>query len=193
MARSPDFAVIVRLQNLQERAVTMPEQRCRNLCSLAAALTLALALAGVLALAGCDDDSATGDAPYLEITGGGFVFNYRVADAYYGFVARPLRRLPAGGRLEASFEDPAGGAAHVEQQPVGENVLRYSFRSPPLRGIKADRPYEVELRLIAADGSVLQTAHKSFTSQLDQDVNPEQPLTVGPGYQKNPAADATGN
>jgi len=156
----------------------------RNLRRLATALVLALALAG------CDDDGASGDAPYLEITGGGFIFNFRLAEAYYGFVARPLRSLPVGSLLEARFEDPAGGAAYVERRPVGEKVLRYSFRSPPLQGIKADRPYEAELLLIAADGNVLQSLRKTFTSQLDQDVNPDQPLTVGPGYQKNPEADA---
>ncbi|WP_299621446.1 hypothetical protein [Pelagibius sp.] len=140
-----------------------------------------------LGLAACDDQGKTAaDAPYLEITGGGFVFNYRVADAYYGFVARPLRSLPEGASLEARFEDPAGGPRYLERQPAAENALRYSFRSPPLQGIEADRPYAVELRLIAADRkTVLQSLTRTYTSQLDQEVNPEKPLTVGPGYHKN--------
>jgi hypothetical protein len=152
-------------------------------------LHFAAALLLAALLAGCGDDSDSGEAPYLEITGGGFVFNYRIAEAYYGFVARPLRSLPAGSRLEASFEDPAGGDAFVERQLAGDKAVRYSFRTPPLQGIKADRPYAVELRLIAADGSLLQSLHKTFSSQLDQDVNPDKPLTVGPGYHRNPEAE----
>lgn len=153
-------------------------------------LTSAILSLGI-AMAACDDQGETAaDEPYLEITGGGFVFNYRVADAYYGFVARPLRSLPEGASLEARFEDPAGGPGYLEQQPAADNALRYSFRSPPLQGIEAGRPYAVELRLVAEDQkTVLQTLTRTYTSQLDQEVNPEKPLTVGPGYHKNPDPD----
>ena len=153
-------------------------------------LTSAILSLGI-ALAACDDQGEkAADEPYLEITGGGFVFNYRVADAYYGFVAKPLRSLPEGASLEARFEDPAGGPSYLEQQPAADNALRYSFRSPPLQGIEAGRPYAVELRLVAADQkTVLQSLTRTYTSQLDQEVNPEKPLTVGPSYHKNPAPD----
>ncbi|MEF2546934.1 hypothetical protein VQ045_07170 [Aurantimonas sp. E1-2-R+4] len=43
------------------------------------------------------------DKPYLTIAGSGFIFNYRVADAYYGFTAiveKPVRNYS---RIDASY------------------------------------------------------------------------------------------
>ncbi len=56
-----------------------------------------------LLLAACGEDA---NAPYLSFAGGGFIFNYRNAEAFYGFVAKPLRTLPEGGVIEAQFEVP---------------------------------------------------------------------------------------
>lgn len=39
-------------------------------------------------LAGCSEDEA--EKPYVEFAGGGFVFNYNIAEAYCGFVARAI-------------------------------------------------------------------------------------------------------
>ncbi|MBI3673159.1 MAG: hypothetical protein HY245_07045, partial [Rhizobiales bacterium] len=50
-----------------------------------------LALAPALVLTACGDDSTT---PYLEFAGGGFVFNYRSANHFYGFVARQKKPVP---------------------------------------------------------------------------------------------------
>ena len=54
-----------------------------------------------LQLSGCGEDSAK---PYVEFAGGGFIFNYRTANHYYGFVVRQKKPLPAGSKLEARFE-----------------------------------------------------------------------------------------
>ena len=145
-----------------------------------------------LGLVACDDSETPAEPePYLKIVGGGFIFNYRVADAFYGFIATPLRSLPEGSRLVAQFEDPAGGPPFIEQQDVGAKTLRYSFRSPPLQSIKAGQAYHVELRLIAAeDGALLETLTRSYTSQIGQEINPDKPLTVGPGYHPNPEAES---
>ena len=48
-----------------------------------------------LTLGACDGGGEEG--PYFAFAGGGFVFNYRYAEATYGFVARVLRKPPAGG------------------------------------------------------------------------------------------------
>ena len=48
-----------------------------------------------LTLAACD--GGEGEGPYFEFAGGGFVFNYRYADATYGFVAQ--HDIRAAGRF----------------------------------------------------------------------------------------------
>lgn len=149
------------------------------------ALRAALAVTLLLALAACDDENA----PYLEFAGGGFIFNYNVADAYYGFVVKRLRRIPEGTIIEARFEDPAGGPPLTETQTAQATLLQYLFRSPALTGIEAGRDYTVEVRLIDPEtGQPFARYARSFRSDLDQTALPARPTTVGPGYQPAPAA-----
>ena len=143
---------------------------------------LLIALAGVLTACGEDDP----DEPRVEIVGGGFIFNYRVADAFYGITVRRLRPMESGAILEAEFEDPAGGEPIVVRQPSGGGRLQWMFRTPPLRGIEANRPYRVELRVVDAEtGRTLEARARSFRSDVSQEALPDQPLTVGPGYHTN--------
>ena len=133
--------------------------------------------------------SKGGDGPYFEFLGGGFVFNYRLAEAEYGFVVKRLRSVPEGSILEARLENPAGGEPFVLREPAAWDRLEYVFRSPPLQGVRAGRDYHVELRLIdGASGGVLATIARTFRSDVDQSVLPERPPVVGPGYQPAPAA-----
>src|SRR5258708_3957295 len=74
---------------------------------------LAGAVLALGALAGCSDDDKS---PYLELRGGGFLFNYRIAEATGSLVLGPLRRLPEKSAIEVSFENPAGGPAIVLRQ-----------------------------------------------------------------------------
>lgn len=143
------------------------------------AFILALAV-----LAGCGEDS--GD--HVAITGGGFIFNYRIAEAYYSLVAAVRRPVPAGTLVVAEFEDPAGGPAIVVEKTAREGQTRFDLDSPPVTGIASDRPYKVVLRLESPTGEVIETHEKTFTSNVDQAVMPLKPLTVGPGYTKNPDA-----
>ena len=136
----------------------------------------------LLALSACSDDS-----PYVVVSGGGILFNYRIAEASAGIVAEVARPLPEGGRVEASFENPAGGPPIVESKPVTEERRRFSFSTPPLTGIKADTDYKVTVRVLDAEGSALQTVETKVHSDLDQSVLPKVPLVVGPGYTRNPA------
>ena len=140
-----------------------------------------VALVGALALAtACSDDGE-----YLAVAGGGFVFNYRIAEAEYGIALKPMRELPADASIEATFENPAGGNPFVVRKNGPFNPTRIAFDTPPLKGVVKDRPYKAVVVLRDAAGGELQRIEKSFASELDQTALPERPLAIGPGYQKN--------
>lgn len=140
-----------------------------------------LALIGALGLPAACSDSGE----YLAVAGGGFIFNYRIAEAEYGIALKPMRELPADSSIEATFENPAGGEPFVVRKDGPFNPTRVAFDTPPVEGVVKDRPYKVVVVLSAADGAELQRIEKSFASELDQTVLPERPLAIGPGYQKN--------
>ena len=130
------------------------------------------------------------DKPYLRIVGGGFIFNYRVADVFYGFTAVVQKPLPTGTIVEAAFEDPAGGEPHTVRQRIGGVEMgKFAMRSPPVRGVEAGKPYNVAIRVFDRDERhLLWQDDMQFTSQISDAVVPDVPLTVGPGYAKNPNA-----
>src|SRR3954471_10740191 len=96
-------------------------------------LRRSLMIAGALLLAGCGEDVSK---PYLDFAGGGFIFNYRNAEAFYGFVAKPLRRLPEGGVIEARFDIPGSAEPYVATEKVVPGQMQYSFKTPFLTGIE---------------------------------------------------------
>ena len=140
-------------------------------------------LAAVALLAGCKEDASQ---PYLAYAGGGFVFNYRTADHYSGFVAKPVRPLPDGAIVEAEFEMPGDANKFVAREPAAFGRLQYMFRTPALRGIVKDKEYATVLRVVAADGKELARYTHTFHTDVDQAALPDKPLTVGPGYTPNP-------
>jgi hypothetical protein len=145
-------------------------------------LGLALSLVTVAFVAACNNQPAG-----IAVTGGGFIFNYRLAVAYAGLIVVPHGTLPEKSRVEVTMENPAGGAPIVmNQSPIGGGKIE--FTTDPLTGIVANKEYLVSVRLIAADGTELQRIDKKFHSELDQSVLPPAPLTIGPGYTPNPAA-----
>jgi hypothetical protein len=136
----------------------------------------------VVLLTACSNDN---DKPYIEFIGGGFIFNYRLAEADYGFVVKPVRRIPSGTILEAQFENPSGGEPIVVRDTAKFGRLQYVFRTPPVQGVKANHDYHVQLRLLdPADKHVIATYGRAFRSDVDQSVLPEHPPVVGPGYQR---------
>lgn len=135
-------------------------------------------------LAGCSSENDK--SPYLELRGGGFLFNYRVAEATGSLVLGPLRTLPAKSVIEVNFENPAGGAPIVLRQEVRPDEDKFDFNTPPLTGIVKDKPYAVTIRLLDKDGKELQRIEKPFKSNLDEAMLPEKPLSIGPGYEPNP-------
>ena len=138
------------------------------------------ALVALALLAGCSSEPG----PAFEIVGGGFIFNYRNAEATYGIILVPRKDPPEGAAIEVSFEDPAGGAPIVLTRPA-RGGGRIQFETPGVRGVEKDKPYLVAVVLRAADGTELQRIEKAFVSELDQSVLPELPLAIGPGYQRN--------
>ena len=149
-------------------------------------LIIAILTGLALAAAACDNDDP--NAPYLEFRGGGFVFNFRLAQATYGFVVVPKRPLPEGAVLVAEFENPAGGAAFTVRKAVVPDQLQYAFETPPLTGVKADTPYTAVIRVIdPGSGNVLGQYQRAFKAQIDQSVLGAKPRTAGPGYAPNPA------
>jgi hypothetical protein len=129
-----------------------------------------------------------GETPYLKIAGAGFMFNYRVADSYYGYTAQLMKPVRNASVIESTFEDPAGGPPIRVETRLWPDARQYGVRTPNVRGIRKDRPYEVSVRLL--NGIEREPVfEKRFTvkSDLDDTVMPAAPLTVGPGYAKNPA------
>lgn len=146
----------------------------------------ALLLLAALSLAGCGEDASK---PYLVFAGGGFVYNYRIGEAFYGFVARPERTLPEGAVIEARFENPSGGDRIVVAQPAKAGQLQYSFKTPPLKGIRDGHDYQVELRVLNPEtGGTYATYSKTFRTDVDQSTLPDKPLVLGPTYTPNPEA-----
>ena len=120
-----------------------------------------LAFAFALALSACNEPD---DSAYLAFAGGGFIFNYRIGQAYYGFVAKPKKTIPQGAVIQARFEVPGSDEPFIQRQPGAKNgMLQYAFKTPPLKGIVKDHKYKAELRVIDPGTSkVLATYDHSF-------------------------------
>jgi hypothetical protein len=134
-----------------------------------------------LLVAGCGEDPSI---PYVEIVGGGFVFNYRYSEAYYGFTVRPKRKLAEGTVLEASFAIPGGLPDEVVKETVRGGRLQYTFRTGSIKGIVKDHPYRAVLRVLEKEGGPeLARYEREFKSTVDQSGLPDKPAVTGPGYQ----------
>ncbi len=142
----------------------------------------ALIVAG-LSLAGCKDDSRSG---YVELAGRMFVFNPRVATATYVVSLNILKPLPNGARIEAVFDNPAGGTRIRVAEVVRTVAGKVAVESPTLLCIKKGKRYAFDVTLFDANGATLQTVSSSIESSLDQSIMPDAPLVVGPGYEPNP-------
>jgi len=146
-------------------------------------VVLALVLIGI-GLYGRENPA---DKPYLVVAGGGFIFNYRVAEAFYGFTVNVQKPLEVGSIIQAQFEDPAGGPPFVEETRVNARTTHYSLRSPGVHNVNKGQPYEVVISLYDYTGkNLIERQTREFKSSLDSKIVPEKPLTIGPGYARNP-------
>ena len=133
-----------------------------------------------LLLSACDDQS---DKPYVKIAGGGFMFNYRYSVLNYGFVVKPLRPLPEGSTLEASFDIPDSAEKFVLTLPVVAGKMQYGFETGALHGVKKDVPYKATLRLLeAGTGKELAMMERDFRSDVEQSTLPTKAPVQGIGY-----------
>jgi hypothetical protein len=150
-------------------------------------LTALVAMALMLFAIGWFSREDPSKKPYLEILGGGFFFNYRVPEVYYGFTAMVEKPLSVGSIVEVTFENPAGGEPLVVSKRVNARTNRYAFRSPPVHGVVAQKPYHVTIRIYDRQRKeLIWTAERDYHSVISDEVMPEKPLTVGPGYHPNP-------
>ncbi|TDH39351.1 hypothetical protein E2A64_00055 [Pseudohoeflea suaedae] len=154
-------------------------------------MVLVAALAFAMGWATRDDPTKK---PAIIIAGGGFIYNYRVAEVFYGFTAMVVRPVSNGSLLVAEFEDPGGGPPLVVEKRVTARTSRYGMRSPPVHGVVAHQPYHVSITLYDRTRTeVLFSAEKSYAARMSDDVVPDQPLTVGPGYHPFPGPAASSN
>ncbi|MEK1887474.1 MAG: hypothetical protein AAAB35_07805 [Phyllobacterium sp.] len=136
-----------------------------------------------LVLSACRD---SGQGDYVNVSGKIFVFNYRIAQATYLLTLAKLRKIPDGSSLETTFENPAGGDPFVVRQKIWPMMDKITVESPPIKCVKANRQYQVTMRLEDSKGIVLQTIERKMISDADQSVMPDKPLVVGPFYDPNP-------
>ena len=148
--------------------------------AFAAAGFCAVLLAAILLLR---DDP--GEKPYLRVLGGSFIFNYRVSDIYMGFTAVPEKPIPVGTMLVVTFENPSGDTPFVVTRQIGLPDRSISVRSPSMRGVRADIPYAVTLELRrTGTGEPFWKHAFSISSNIDDDIVPDEPTVIGPGYHR---------
>jgi len=135
-----------------------------------------------LVVSGCGEE--TGD--YVEITGGGFQYNYRLSEATYTLVASKRRSVPAGTVFIAEFENPEGGPRLVARLESIERQQRFPLTSPPVKGIRGGQTYAATLRLETPEGKPIESHETTYTAKLDSAILGDKPLTIGPGYARNP-------
>jgi hypothetical protein len=125
---------------------------------------------------------------YISVNGKIFIFNIKLAQAYYQLDLNRLPATPDNSVARAEFEDPAGGPVLVTEQKVFPNMTRIDLQSPDVNCVVAGKPYKIHVTLRDSDGKELQTLDTTLTSTLDQTVMPAKALVLGAAYDKNPDA-----
>ncbi|WP_332303377.1 hypothetical protein [Rhizobium sp. GR12] len=142
-----------------------------------------LAITAMLGLSACQRDEPR---EVVKISGRMFVFNYRVAIATYLVTLQRVASIRDGSTVEATFENPRGGAELTTREKIFPTDEKITVQSPPVECIKQDRPYRVVIRIKGPEGDLLQTIETTIRSDTDQSLLPAKPLTVGPFYTPNP-------
>ena len=154
------------------------------------AAILALAACGLLFAAVWSLRPDPAGQPYLQFSGGGFVFNYRISEVFYGFTAFVARPLETGSIIEAEFFLGEDRGTVILRQRVGTETRRYALRSPALEDVVAGTPYPVRIRVLDRDGThELWRTERSYVSQISsKGMIGKTPLTIGPGYAPFPGS-----
>lgn len=140
-------------------------------------------LAGLL-LTACQREAED----YVTVKGKVFIFNVRLARAFYMLTLNRLEATPDDAVVTAEFEDPAGGPPLVKEQKVFPKMNRIDLQSPDVNCVVTDKPYRIKIIVRDAHGATLQTIETTLTSTLDATMLPEKPLFSAPFYKKDPAA-----
>lgn len=138
----------------------------------------------VLALSACRQSD---DGNYVRLAGNLFIFNYREAVATYVISLQRLRPLPQGTYWRATFDNPEGGEPQVISRKIYPGRDNIGVESEPVYCIVKGRPYSYKIEIVS-ENLTLQTVSGTMVSTLSQDILPDKPLVVGPGYEKNPNA-----
>jgi hypothetical protein len=125
---------------------------------------------------------------YITIKGKVFIFNIRVASAFYMLTLNRLPTTPDDAVVVAEFEDPAGGPPLVKEQKVFPKMTRIDLQSPDLNCVVTGKAYKIKIMLKSADGEALQTIDTTLNSTLDETMLPEKALVKGAKYDRNPEA-----
>jgi hypothetical protein len=147
-------------------------------------MLLALTVTCSAILSGCQRE----ESDYITVNGKVFIFNVRLARAFYMLTLNRLETVPDDAILRAEFENPAGGPPLIKEQKVFPKRMRIDLQSPDLTCVVANRPYAIHITVTSPDGQVLQTLDTTLTSTLDQTVLPAHSLVLGAAYDKNPQA-----
>jgi len=125
---------------------------------------------------------------YISVQGKIFIFNIRLAKAYYTLNLNRLKATPDNSVVRVEFENPAGGDPLISEQKVFPAMSRTDIEGRDANCIVAGKPYKIHIVLNDPDGKQLQVLDTTLTSTLDQTVMPAESLVEGPAYDKNPDA-----
>lgn len=143
---------------------------------------LCLALLAMLAVSACRQSD---EGNYVRVAGNVFIFNYREAVATYVLSLQRLRPLPPDSLWRATFDNPEGGTPQTVTRTIFAGMGNIAVESEPVYCIVKGKPYTYKIEIIA-ENRTLQVLSGTMVSTLSQDILPEKPLVIGPGYQKNP-------
>lgn len=144
------------------------------------ALAVAASLFALVLAGGCQREAEE----YITINGKVFIFNIRLASAFYMLTLNRLPATPDDAVVVAEFEDPAGGPPLVKQQKVFPKMLRIDLQSPNIDCVVTGKPYKIHIVLKSVEGRELQTIDTTLTSTLDSTMLPERALFEGPAYSR---------
>jgi len=120
----------------------------------------------------------------IAISGGGFIYNYRIADIKAGVTVILQKDVPETAELAAHFGLPPGGIDL--RLPVRPGKRTYVLETKSLSGVAANTDYPVTVSLLKGPGGpVLETHEKLLKSGVAPKSMPKAPLTMGPGYHPN--------
>lgn len=141
-------------------------------------LVLIPILGALLLVIGCQRKAED----YITVNGKVFIFNIRLARAFYMLTLNRLPATPDGVVVVAEFEDPAGGPPLVKEQKVFPKMTRIDLQSPDVDCVTTGRPYRIHIVVRSPEGETLQTIDTTLTSTLDSTMLPEKALVEGPAY-----------